>query len=262
MHKGHLQYICGSLLPRPDAPHAQAATVAADAGASDPAVTQAQAFSLHSRPGASKVILLDFDGCVTTGTRWNSNGNTIVSPAYNIDSDPASFSAAELSNIYAIWRAVAEDFSPFDVDVTTEDPGDAALLGRGMRAVIGGTYNNFINQAGYGAPAGGFSFQNSFGSSDAARCFIFSESLNGVTRFVWESTSHEVGHTLGLIHDGTATNAYYSGNSNWAPIMVRWYGSAPAVWARGQRLLTCLRACWRLVCTHAHTQNPTWGVVQ
>lgn len=31
-----------------------------------------QTFLLHSRPGAAKVIYLDFTGNVTTGTSWNS----------------------------------------------------------------------------------------------------------------------------------------------------------------------------------------------
>ncbi len=43
-----------------------------------------------------------------------------------------------------MWRMVAEDFAPFNVDVTTEDPGIAGLTYSGgsdttwgMRAVIG-----------------------------------------------------------------------------------------------------------------------------
>jgi hypothetical protein len=56
------------------------------------------------------------------------------------DGNPAAWSADELRDITAIWRAVAEDFSLFDVDVTTADPGDAALAGKGMRVVIGGSY--------------------------------------------------------------------------------------------------------------------------
>ena len=42
---------------------------AASAATPDPTNT-AEAFKLHSRPGA-RVILLDFDGHTTTGTAWN-----------------------------------------------------------------------------------------------------------------------------------------------------------------------------------------------
>ena len=34
-----------------------------------------------------------------------------------------------------------------------------------------------------------------------------------------EATTHEVGHNLGLDHDGTNTAGYYAGHNGWAPIM-------------------------------------------
>lgn len=39
----------------------------------------------------------------------------------------------------AIWRQVAEDFAPFDVDVTTEEPSADIPLHRWVRVAIGGT---------------------------------------------------------------------------------------------------------------------------
>ena len=47
------------------------------------------------RPGATRVIFLDFDGNMTTGTLWNSNfngGNAVVTPPYDTDGNPSSFS--------------------------------------------------------------------------------------------------------------------------------------------------------------------------
>jgi len=41
----------------------------------------ANAFKLHSKPGASKTIYLDFDGYVATKTAWSST--TISAPAYD-----------------------------------------------------------------------------------------------------------------------------------------------------------------------------------
>jgi hypothetical protein len=54
------------------------------------------------------------------------------------------------------------DYAPFDVDVTTIDPGDAALMGVGQKAVIYGDDTGvsgddagiaFISSFGQGAPA-------------------------------------------------------------------------------------------------------------
>ena len=86
-------------------------------------------FGLHSNPGATKCIFLDFDGSTTTGTQWNIGyGATIVTPAYDIDNNTSSFSSTELANIREIWERVSEDYLPFNVDVTTEDPGINALI--------------------------------------------------------------------------------------------------------------------------------------
>lgn len=55
------------------------------------------------------------------------------------DGNTSNWSTAELADILATWRAVAEDYAPFDVDVTTEDPGAAYLATNGIRVAIGGS---------------------------------------------------------------------------------------------------------------------------
>jgi hypothetical protein len=58
-----------------------------------------QTFILHSRPGAQKVIYLDFLGNTTSGTsKWNSTysgGADIVTPPFDTDGNPSSFSSSE-----------------------------------------------------------------------------------------------------------------------------------------------------------------------
>lgn len=73
----------------------------------DSSVSAAQAFSLSSRPSATRKIYLDFDGHITEGTDWNNNKaiSSIVTPAFDKDGNPSSWSADELSDIVAIWRA-------------------------------------------------------------------------------------------------------------------------------------------------------------
>ncbi len=74
-----------------------------------------------SLPGANHTIYLDFDGHVTSGTSWN-NGATINSPAYSSDADTANFSPSERLVIERTFYRVAEDFAPFQVNVSTVAP--------------------------------------------------------------------------------------------------------------------------------------------
>ena len=92
--------------------------------------------------------------CVTTGHSTTNSawgGGTIVTPPYDIDDHPESFTEAELSNIINIWRAVAEDYSPFDVDITTEYPGSEGAIS--VRAAIGGSSQDW-----YGMDIGGIAY--------------------------------------------------------------------------------------------------------
>lgn len=191
-------------------------------------------FQLHSSPTSSKVIYLDFDGHTTTGTSWNNSmGASFYSPAYDLDGNPGSFNNEELSRIQQIWQRVAADYAPFDVDVTTQAPPTDWLIrsgssdaNYGMRAVI----------TSYGpssSTAGGIAVVNSFRASTDTPCFIYNKSLTGVA----EAISHEVGHTLGLSHDGTSSSSYYyghgSGETSWAPIMGVGYNKNVTQWDNG-----------------------------
>ncbi len=91
-----------------------------------------QTFFLHSKPGASKVIYLDFDGfTLPATTAWSGMANMNVG-GYNTSGD-ASFTNAEQDVIQSVWQRVAEDYAAFDVDVPTEDPADAAITRSGSR---------------------------------------------------------------------------------------------------------------------------------
>lgn len=209
------------------------------------ALTVTQTFSLHSLPGATKVIYLDFDGHTTSGTSWNSTftgGANIVSAPYEAD-NPATtgtFSTKELDNIYYIWQRVAEDYLPFNVDVTTQDPGVEALRNAGgtdqnwgVRVVISPT--NWFD-----SNAGGVAYLGSFNWSSDTPCWAFTQQLgNGSEKPVAEAISHEAGHTLGLAHDGrTDGTAYYQGHGTepmaWAPIMGVGYYKSVTQWSKGE----------------------------
>jgi PKD repeat protein len=203
-----------------------------------------QTFLLNSKPSASKTIYLDFNGHVTENTIWNfafNHGNPFTTPAYTLDANPA-FSNDELSAIQSIWARVSEDYSIYDVNVTTQDPGIEALRrtsgfdeNYGVRMVVGGAYSQWFRQ-----PAGGVAYIGSFNWDGDIPAFAFSQDLGGgYDKYVGDAISHEAGHTLGLSHDGTTTGCngpcgYYSGNGNWAPIMGVGYYVPIVQWSKGE----------------------------
>ncbi|MFZ9752387.1 MAG: zinc-dependent metalloprotease family protein [Cyanobium sp.] len=185
-----------------------------------PLMDLAWTFQLHSSPSASKVIYLDFDGHTTTGTSWNASmGASFYSPAYDIDGNRANFSNEELSRIQQIWQRVAADYAPFQVDVTTQAPPTDWLMKSGSTDANYGMRVVITSFGPSSSTAGGIAKVNTFTASTDTPCFVYNKSLTGVA----EAISHEVGHTLGLSHDGTSTGSYYyghgSGETSWAPIM-------------------------------------------
>ena len=203
-----------------------------------------QTFLLHSRPGATKVIYLDFNGHTTSGTHWNTEytgGQDIVSPAYDSDGNASQFSTTELESIQTIWQHVSEDFAAFDVDVTTEEPDIDALRktspqddAYGQRVVIGGS------SSWLGGSYGGVAQIGSFDDDIDLPCFVFPPGLNnGEPKATAEASSHEAGHTLGLFHDGTVAHdgipalTYYTGHGSWAPIMGVGYYKPVTHWSKG-----------------------------
>jgi PKD repeat protein len=194
-----------------------------------------ETFNLNSRPGSSRVIYLDFNGHTTSGTAWNNSYGAIISPAYSIDGNSA-FSTTELELIQDMWRQVAEDFAPFDVNITTQDPGQEAITRSssndeyyGTRVVV--TTDNFAN-----CGCGGFAYLTAFNDvGDFYKpAFVFNSSLKGAG----EAITHEVGHNLSLSHDGTSSVGYYqghgSGATGWAPIMGVGYYQALVQWSKGE----------------------------
>jgi hypothetical protein len=200
--------------------------------------------ALESRPGSFRTIYLDFRGGTVTGTQWNTDygrSEIAVAPFSVADTVPETFSAQDLTEIYRTWLVVAEDYAPFDVNVTTKDPGADAIDRTDANDPTYGTRVMVTDSGPIYADCGcgGVAYVNVFdeaGSAHAAYqpAWVFAD---GTTRDGWmigQAASHEAGHTFGLAHDGTATAAYYEGSHSWAPIMGASYWSVLTQWSDGQ----------------------------
>ncbi|MCP8690058.1 Ig-like domain-containing protein [Marinobacterium sedimentorum] len=203
------------------------------------AVAPADTFLLHSRPGASKQVFLDFDGAQISGTAWNNGGNTLYARPFDTDGSPYSFSDSERNRIAEIWHRVSEDMAPFDIDVTTEDPGS---FGPTTGHVL---ITDSTDETGAAMPsqnAGGVAYVGVWGTSYYSSyqpALVYTDHLGpDYPPYIAEAASHEFGHNLGLGHDGTSTVGYYSGHGSgyvsWAPIMGVGYYTNVTQWSKGE----------------------------
>jgi len=193
-------------------------------------------FNLNSRPSSGKVIYLDVDGHVTTGDFWNSPSVAGVDPIVSAPYvDRSSVSASQRDDIYEIWQRVSEDFLPFDVNVTTRDPGVDGLRNTGANDQNYGRRMVISPSNWVGAGTLGIALLDVFDEDFDHSTFVFTAGRSA--RVIAETVSHEAGHTLGLRHDGTtALPDYYDGHGNWAPIMGRPVSSNALVtqWSIGE----------------------------
>jgi hypothetical protein len=187
---------------------------------------------LSSYPSASAVIFLDFDGQTVDNTAWNYNG-----PIY------CGSSGMNTTQIIEVFNRVAEDYRPFNINVTTDSTKYfAAPAAKRTRVIL-------TDSSSWYGSAGGVSFVGSFSWGDDTPCFVFSALLGHNKKNVSEAASHEAGHTLGLYHQSTynascvKTSEYNygqgSGEIGWAPIMGVGYYQNMTLWNNGPNSYGC-----------------------
>lgn len=180
-----------------------------------------------SRPGAPVTIYLDFDGEVLEGKQWNlQSGEESLNFAPGTGIDRAN-----------VWAAVAEDYAPFNVNVTTTNPGADALYKTseddnqyGSHVIITDSYDDVLPVA---ADSGGIAWLGGAGSEFMSGALVFTQGT-GSDKAVAEAASHEAGHNFGLSHDGHGDEEYYSPTEGlWGPIMGAGYRVPVTQWSAG-----------------------------
>lgn len=232
----------GHLLRLSAGPGASATTpFAAPAFTLSPAAARAipldETFRLHSKPDAPKTIYLNFEGAMLYAEEHllvallDPMATELVVPPFSIDGD-ATFSDAERRMVQEVWQRVAEDFSPFDVDVTTEPPapdrisrandGDQVF---GLDVIVApdsippGVQEN----AGLSAPGSFFAAGPDGDMQKPALVFYDVAAVD--VRLLADAASREIGTTLGLSADTQGCNfdphpgQGTSPVNGWAPIM-------------------------------------------
>jgi hypothetical protein len=210
-----------------DLPRQQAAT--AGSGTNDPAEMpplrpdnealyspsyNSNIVSLQSYPGSSAVLLLDFFGGYTP--TW---GGIAYSKPANVNN----------TTIKDLWKRVAEDYMPFNINVTTD-----------IKVYLAAPANSRQRCCFTDTPvtAAGVAYIGSWNWGSDTPCWsVYTTGKSG-----GEVGAHEPGHTVGLGHQGsvssTSTNEYYggqgSGTTGWTPIMGVGYYQPVATWAKGE----------------------------
>ena len=181
---------------------------------------------LSSLPTAQATIYLDFDGQYVNATTWN--GGTPINCA------PAAMTDAQITEVF---NRVAEDYRPFNINITTDETKFlAAPLNKRMRIIITPT-------SGWYTGVGGVAYNGSFTWGDDTPGFVFSDRLVNNAKYVAECCTHESGHTVGLSHQSSynsscALVATYntgagSGEIGWAPVMGNSYYKNVTGWNNG-----------------------------
>ena len=185
--------------------------------------------ALSSRPGAPVTLYLDFTGAPSF--TWYST-TVPATPAFDLDNDPSTFNGAEVAVATDTFNRVVDFYSPFDINVTTVDPG-ALTQYHVERVIIGGDPAAWTNSS-----VGGVGSVNGFFDSNSSgrTAFVFPMNVGNGAIGISRSIAHEIGHTFGLDHhslydiNGNKTATYDPGNASVAPIMGTSYGATRALW--------------------------------
>lgn len=188
---------------------------------------------LQSRPESKHVIFINSYGGVLTNTAWNDNyngGQPISYEPYDYNGDTSFFDEDELYRIWLGWKEMAEDYAPFDVNVTTNPLVYAATPAELRSQIIATT--TVTRDSFYSATAGGVAYVGVFNRQ--SDYYKTGWTFNGSIGSLGPTHSHESGHQMGLRHDGTSEQGYYRGHGVWGPVMGAPFGKPYIQWSKGE----------------------------
>ncbi len=184
--------------------------------------TYTDVLKLESFPGAPNCIYIDTDGEANLGAYW-------AQAQYGyIKMNDANLTDTQ---IYEIWEEVSEDFLIWNFNVTTSlTVFNSYAKAKRQRAIIGYQPKAHTWK--------GLAITPSWGNDVAA--LIDADLLS--TPHTATATSHEIGHTLSLKHDGNTwsisrpASNYYTGHGDWVPIMgsALGYTRPLSQWSKGE----------------------------
>jgi beta-lactam-binding protein with PASTA domain len=196
----------------------------------------------NSKPGAPFHIYLDFNGGVVSGKAWGG-GATYNCLPWSTDTDRTTFSDAEQAAMKQVWQRMAEDYAPYNVNVTTDVFYDVENYTGDKNKVGWLIFTPTTDANGVACPhngAGGVAYVGVFGNSNFFSAYQPAWVTPMSAANMAEAGSHEIGHNLGLLHDGTTTATYYGGHGtgdiSWGPIMGTGYNRNVSQWSKGEYL--------------------------
>jgi VCBS repeat-containing protein len=159
-----------------------------------------------SNPGATDTLYLDFDGHAATDA-WG----TYTATPYDFNGNSGQYSPAERLAIQSTWKGIAEDYSPFALNVTTAAAPATMVAGQSFRMVYTNSPASIVGAGGGGTL--GVCFVNVYGTGGAgvrtgftfaANFSTFGDAISGQIMAkpveMANTSAHEFGHALGLAH--------------------------------------------------------------
>lgn len=135
--------------------------------------------------GAYTCFYIDFDGETIKNANWNGGQTLTLAPAELTTEQKAQ-----------VMMEVRAHFSPYNVVITDDITiYNAANVNKRMRVIVTPT-------SGWYPGVTGVAYTGSLTWGDNTPCFVFSDKLYNGAHYIAEIIAHELGHTVGLRHQG------------------------------------------------------------